>query len=645
MNQKPNSPEQRSTSPALKRVRKSVYKQALLAGFLIILTAAILFAMTAAWYTNVVQSSGLMIEASAWGFDGDVTLLGGPILAAPGEEGVVEMTAMSESDEITAVSLNVSKTAMDEEIQKRIFFYVDASKTRGGETMQQVYLSNQSNYTYTLFSQGTLTLTEEVHNDALLKWQWVYDVLGYYVQGSWNENTQSMTVSEYLRPIEYEFDSAFTTFDVNGNLLSVDGVFTTEEFLQELFKTDGYPGVNVPTPNSKGYYPVAVNENGTGVWAYLCTYSEIMLNMNYDTALGEAAANGEQGSYPATLTITAQNSKIDTVKVSTPAALNAQVAAAQANGLKNVIQLEENLSLDSVLTIGENAPQQIMVDLNGKTLTVDSGTYSEKVAGIHVTEGSSLTLVNGTLAGSGGGLAIEGAGAEITLNGVTISGVDNALRVRDNEGAGTGDSKVRLNGCTITCAQEGVSFSGNGLDSAQISQLIVENTAINSGYIGIVSNGSENQAGIDIQIIDSNISGTWAAVYQPQTEGTLVVSGSTLTGYTGMALKGGTTRVIDSTITGTGNRQDPTSVGMSGFNDTGDGIYIETNYGGEILLDISGDSVVKSEKAEALRIYPESDNVLVTIHSGRFSTDVSEYCASEAECTLNGTEYVVSVTA
>ena len=649
MNQKPNNSVQPTPSTALNRVRKSVYKQAMLAGLLIILTVAILFAMTAAWYTNVVQSSGLMMEASAWGFDGRVTLTGGSILAAPGEGGVVELTARSNSEKMTEVGVSVSKSAMDENIRKRIFFYVDTSAVRNGETMDRIYLNDRSSYTYTMFSQGTLMLTEEVHNDALLRWEWVYDVLGYYVQGSWNGS--SMTVSEYLRPIEYKFDEALTTFDASGNLLTVDGGITAEEFLLDISRKDGYAGEISAPSNEGGYYPVAVDENGVGVWAYLCTYSDIMLNTDYDTRLGQAAAGGENAeglplSYQATLTITAQNSSIEATQISTPAALRLQLTEALDSGEKAVLRLENDIALDSALTIGgAEQTQQVMLDLNGHTLTTVSGTYADKAAGIQVGEGSRLTMMNGTLAGTGKGFALNGAGAEITLSGVTIADVETALYVRDYEAAGTGDAKIRLHDCNIDCSEEGIYLSGNGADSPQTTQLLVENTTINSGYIGIMSNGSDNQAGIDIQIINSEVTGMWAGVYQPQSEGSLCISGSTLTGYTGLALKGGTTRIMDSTVIGTGKEQEPVTAGMSGFNDTGDGVYIESNYDGEIRLEISGDSVIRSEQALALRIFPRTDNVSVAIHGGRFSSDVSDHCAPGAVCSSTGTEFVVTAAA
>ena len=98
---------------------------------------------------------------------------------------------------------------------------------------------------------------------------------------------------------------------------------------------------------------------------------------------------------------------------------------------------------------------------------------------------------------------------------------------------------------------------------------------------------------------------------------------------------------MNSTVIGTGDEQVPTSAGMSGFNDTGDGIYIESNYDGEIRLEISGSSTVRSEKALALRIFPRTDNVSVSISGGLFSSDVGDYCAPNT-CTPTENGFVVS---
>ncbi len=673
--QKPNKPGQQTSSPVLKRVRKSVYKQAMLAGLLIVLTVVVLFAMTAAWYTNIAQTSGLVFETSSWGFDGTVSLVGQTIQAAPGDEGVVELTATSNSEELTAVSLNVARSGWSDEMRQRIFFYIDTAKVKNGETMDRVYLSGQDSYSYLLFSKQTLMLTEEVHNDALLKWHWVYDVLGYYVQGTITQTTTSVTgedevvttkeswsmgISEYLRPIEYDFDEAKTTFvDGNGDLLTIDGTKTVETFLAEVSGSDGYAGTidiskAVTTSDGRIYYPVSVDENGSGVWAYLCTYSEIITNTTYDTYLGKTAGTADAGTYTAVVTIAAQNTKIQATPVSTAAALESEIAAALESGEKAIIQLADNIELSSPLVIGGTeidsvtsetvaVNQQVMLDLNGNALTVASGSYASTGAAVQVEPGSSLTLTNGTLVCSdASSYAIEGTGAEVTLSDVTITGVKRAIVVKDNADTNTAgsDAMIRLVGCTFDTTDVSVMISGNGTDTEQDTQLIVENCSIRSDYIGIAFNGSTDQWGTSSQVINSQVYGYWTGIYQPAGEAELVISGkSVISGYTGMVLKGGETVVLDSTIHGTGAEQVPETEPMSGFNDTGDAIYIESNYGWEILLDVDGASIVTSDKARALRVYPYTgdasyqNNVSVLVYSGRFSSDVTEFCAVTAQCT------------
>ena len=52
---------------------------------------------------------------------------------------------------------------------------------------------------------------------------------------------------------------------------------------------------------------------------------------------------------------------------------------------------------------------------------------------------------------------------------------------------------------------------------------------------------------------------------------------------------------------------------VSGFTDTGDGIYIETNYGYPIMLELSDGCDIISENAQSLRIFDDPSNVHVNI--------------------------------
>ncbi len=636
-----NNIKKQDRSSLKKRMDKSVRSKALLAALLVFLTVVVMFAITAAWYTNIAHTGGLVFEAEQWGFEGTVELNNSVLAAAPGDEGYVSLTATSKSDAVTAIGVNISKAFIeDEEIHKRLYFYVDTSKVRNGETLERVYLNNNESYTYTLFPQGTLTLTEEVYNDARIKWHWVYDVLGYYVLGTMTENG-TVSVSEYLRPIEYNYDDATTTFEygtnvtddgertsIVGTLETVDGVTRLAEFLIEISKKDGYAGTIDPTiQTSDGFYPVSVDETGYGVWAYMCSYSDIEQNNNFDTNL---AASAVKAQYPARIVITAQNTNYEAVEVNTAAGLMENIN--KASDEKQFITLTNDLVLSEAITLSK--AEEVMIDLNGHKLSLPDGT------GIDAKEGSTVTIVNGTIKTSG--TAVNSCGAEVTLSGVTMDGAATAVRISDD--AGHSDSFVRIVGCTLNTKDQTLYIRGNGTETAQKTVLVVENSSICSeDYIGITGNGNATNPGCwgtDIQIINSTVYGKWAGIYQPQKDSGLTISNnSVVSGYTGIALKGGSLNVANSTVKGTGAQQAP-AFGGSGFSDTGDGIYIETNYGYETVLEVRGNSVISSDNGYALQVYEaDANNVSVKIYGGTFTdsfnTDVSQYVVTEDVSTID----------
>ena len=104
-----NQTSRMSSEQYLRKVRKNITRQALLALLTIVLTLVIVFAMTSAWCTNIAQTSGLVFEAEAWGFDGKITVAEGLTKAAPGDDGVVHLTVANNSDAISAISVNINK--------------------------------------------------------------------------------------------------------------------------------------------------------------------------------------------------------------------------------------------------------------------------------------------------------------------------------------------------------------------------------------------------------------------------------------------------------------------------------------------------------------------------------------------------------
>lgn len=656
--------KQSAGSPAsaeLNKAKKNITRQAMLAGLTVVLTIVILFAMTSAWYTNIVQTSGLMFQAEPWGFDGEIIVDETPIMAAPGDDGLVRLQVQNKSDSISAISVNVSKTGMGEEMKKRLFFYVDTHLNRNGETMERVYLNAYEGYTYTVFDQGWLTLTDTVSNAPQIKWEWVYDVLGYYVLAQRDTvekddgtEVDIMTVKEYLRPIEYDFDEATTVFgnDKDGNLTidikTVDGTIDLDTFLVQLSLKDGYEGsIDVKQKYNDGYYPVDVDENGYGVYAFLCNYGQIQLHTKWDTDLGQFAYNyaknpdayapetvKERLQHVATLTISAQKNETSVVNVSTLDGLKNALVGSDAD----VIQLSSDITIPAGTTLTIPADARVMVDLNNKSIKNGNGA---NVPAIEAKPGSSLTLTNGTVAyegtATGKVIGVQTTGAEVIMSNVSMTGFNYGINVVDQAADNQLDSRVHLKACTVDSPVYAVFISGNGTNSEQKSQLIIEDSTLRSDTIVITGSGNDIQSGTDIQIINSKIYNNvnadgndnviaenikvGAAIYHPQKNSTLTISNSTIVGYTGIALKGGTANIVDSKIHGNGDFTEPEANG-SGFTDTGDAIYIETTYGNEIGLFISGEKTSvthRDDETQCLRVFREhTTNVMVQIEGGTF---------------------------
>lgn len=621
---------QQPVSVVRKLMRNSVYRQALLVGLVVLLILVLIFAMSAAWYTNVVKTGDLVFQVEQWGFTGNVEISDVPVLAAPGDSGVIGLTMSNTGNDLVAADVSILKTAMSTDMQKRLYFYADTSAVIGDETVEQIYLNSSQSYTYEIFSKGMLSLSETVYNDVQIKWCWVYDVLGYYVQGTLDGTTGKVQVVEYLRPVEYKYDEAKTTFDENGKLLTIDGVTTTAEFLSDLSGKDGYPGVLTVTDENwtaDGFYPVSVDANGTGVWVKMLSYSEIEKEIITDTAMGTGETSVEA---KARVVITAENVLMDAETVTSAE----QLAVSLAEEGTVVVELGENLQLDQVTV---PAGTQAILNLNGYTITGTADTNTFQVA-----EGGSLTLLDGEMIGSGGA-AVTAAGADIIMSNLVLEGYETAINTRDNKSAT--DSSVRVVGCTIETSDLGFYLWGNGNATRTESNLIIENSTVVSGFAAIYGNGNDDSWGTDIQIIGSQLDGKWAAIYHPQRDSSVTISsGSVLTGYTGIAMKAGSLYVIDSTVTGTGAYA-PAADQVSGFTDTGDGIYVEANYGHSILVEVSGSSTVTGtqDQTNAIQVYePDATNVTVRVYGGTFSTGVAAFLAENCVQTESQGKFTVT---
>lgn len=628
----------------LRSLRRGVVLRAFLAIITILLTIIVLFSLTVAWYTNVVQSGGLSFQTEQWNFDGEITLGEADILMSPGSGGIVPLTIKNKGDHIVAASVSISKSSLTGEdvtvapdvtinpyalMRERLYFYVDTTMTRGGEIVDRVYLSSNSSYTYTILPKSDLVLTEDSYNAPRIKWEWVYDVLGYYVLGSavTSQSTGAFSdvkILDYIRPIEYEYDETKTTF-AGAQLSTIDGETTVLEFLSELTKNDGYEGTITSDDGVvNGYYPVSVNEQGYGVWLHLCTYTEIQQNMKNDTALGQMTA---QPSYPINILVSGVNSREDETFVTSAKDL----ATALKDPTAGKITLAGDVTLTETIALanGMNA----ILDLNGKTLT---STVAQMFS---VTSGAQISLYDGTLVGNGNDtVAVYTEGGYVTMQNVTVRDVKQGVAVRDHISEGA--SMVRVSNTLIEANQIGIHIYGQKQPSDTYSRLIVENSRIEgASYAAIVGNGS--YYGTDIVIQNSELSGYYTAIYHPQKDSILTITDSSLDGWTGLVVKGGTVTVTDSTILGTGNTHSAPAYNGSGFSDTGDGIYLEGGYDTSTVVYVNGVSTGASHEAkdgaQAVRHYREEQTpASIYITGGTYTSDVSEYCADGYACRNNG---------
>ena len=614
---------QKQNSP-LQAARKKIIIQAVIAIQTIVITLALVFGMSAAWYTNVLQTSGLQFQAAAWGFTGEVLVDEKPVEASPGDTGIVGLAVTNTSDDIVEVAVRVSKEQMEVPMRQRFFFYVETSEVRNAEVLDRVYINSKDSYTYSILSQSELVLTQERANDVQLKWQWVYDMLGYYFVGTVsstaanNEMIVSAQIEDYLRPVEYDLDKA--TF-ADGMLATVDGE-NLDAFLDKLSQKDGYLN-KLEKSDIPGYYEVDVDENGYGIWVYLCNWAEIQQATTYDSQLGKEAADALLGEnvmpkqFTARLSVVGQETRQEYAEATTAPQL------AELLNRGELVKLEQDLVLTEPLVVNKGI--KTVLDLNGHSITGAAGAPL-----LQLSESAYLTLMNGQIVANDSSKdVISVSNSSLTLSKVEVTGNgDDAIDISDQNGSA--DSCIRVFDSKIDMAGCAVFIRGNGEVSEAKTQIIIEDSELNSGYVAIMGNGNNPCWGTDVQIYHSVVTGKYAAVYQPQIKSlTRVTNGSTLTGNTAIVMKGGDLEIIDSTVHSIGEAKEP-AYSQSGFEETGDAILIDCSYNVKINVSISDESVISSDKNKAVRVFVPAgyeNHATVILTGGTYSSDVSEFVA------------------
>ena len=511
--------QQNSRDHVVSEMKTRVYKQAGLAVTAILVTVVLLFAMSTAWYSNVLEAGSITFQAEKWELNaGDLSTDGSSVIAQPGARGILPVSYKNTSESPLNIYVGVSKENMARDLKKRVYFYTETPYTVENESKKETvarrYLTNGTAAPYTVLSRGQLTMSDDFCSvDTPIYWEWVYDLLGYYVRVSSTPASDGSVVEmEYLRPIVYDYDKA--TFDGNGNLATVDGEHF-EKFLLKLSETDGY--LNIFTENNaiqdsttgaKYYIVDSDNQDALGYYTAirLLTKQEIAAANAWDTEQGKNGTSFNDNDLK--ITITGETANIEATEVNN----SDDLVAALKSEAGGYIRLQGDLNLTQGIQLNQTQP--ITLDLGGNTLTAESGISTMFL----VNSGAQLTVLNGSVKGTGAGnIAFASLNGQLTLSNVRVENTGVAVYITDEYGKSADpDSTVYITGSTLTGSstnQPAVMVLGNGTTTAQKTRCVMEDTTIKApNYIGISGFGDRINSGTDIQIRRCTISGKSAAV-------------------------------------------------------------------------------------------------------------------------------------
>lgn len=240
--------------------------------------------------------------------------------------------------------------------------------------------------------------------------------------------------------------------------------------------------------------------------------------------------------------------------------------------------LESDITMASTATI--NSSKEVTLDLNGFTIN----SAHDIIVGDGTTAGS-LTLKNSKPGADG--IIFKGTqnSASISVYGDYSTPVDSRKEIKS---VLTVHDGVKISSEGYYC----IYVKGKGATLDILGGEITSCLDLNSG--AVLGNGKPESGGTVINISGGKLTGgndSGIALYHPQ-EGTLTISGGTLSGYDGVQLKRGTLNMTGGSIISTGEKPSVIVPNSSGSEVTGAAVSLITNsgYTGEIKLNISGNA-------------------------------------------------------
>ena len=265
------------------------------------------------------------------------------------------------------------------------------------------------------------------------------------------------------------------------------------------------------------------------------------------------------------------------------------------------VTLLNHVELSTAITI-DRAGEALTLDLNEKTVSVTAAKGFVLAAG-------TLTIDNGTIA------------AEYDA---IYMGTKNLVD----------DPRIELNlGADLTVTSDEdccvVVYAGTLNTEANLTSY---NKDANDPYTAIQGSGNPGNDGTVINVLGGMIEAkNDVAIYQPQ-NGTLNVSGGTITGATAVYVKAGTVNVTGGKFVATGAAKAPVA-SNNGCTATGDALVFETANGYEDIENvvISNTAVLESEHAASVGSYATSTDApfaLVVVNGTDYYTSLADAIAA-----------------
>lgn len=273
---------------------------------------------------------------------------------------------------------------------------------------------------------------------------------------------------------------------------------------------------------------------------------------------------------------------------------------------------------DVTLTPSTNVTKSIILDLNGYTVTGPANAYSLRIYG----SGVSVTIKDGS--GTGKGKITSGRDD----NGGIVQVADAAALTLES---GTIEATGANGGCPVLVMGKG---AGIGIDNKGATFNMTGGTLKANGYFALAGNGTWDETTINISG-GTITSAKSAGIYHPQ-EGTLTLTGGTISGTTAVQICAGTLNIPSNstvTITATGEDKREGKTG-DGLIDDGSAVSVvsRAGYGDAPTVTIAGGTFVSENETPVLSYAWKNDDVDKDgtrvedfVSGGSFSDSVSEY--------------------